>query len=239
MRIIPAIDIIEGKCVRLSQGDYNTKKVYDGSPVDVAKSYEDAGIRYLHLVDLDGAKASHIVNSKVLEDICANTSLKVDFGGGIKSNEDIEIAFEAGAAQITAGSIAVKDPKLVSSWIDRFGADKIILGADVKGEKIAINGWKDDTSENIYDFVEAYIAKGIQSVISTDIATDGMLNGPSVGLYNSLGQKFPDLKVIASGGVSTTKDLDDLLSIGVDGVIIGKAIYEKRISLKELSAYVG
>lgn len=237
MRIIPAIDIIDGQCVRLTKGDYETKKVYDSNPLEVAKTYEGAGIKHLHLVDLDGAKASHIVNTKILESICAKTSLKVDFGGGIKSDEDIETAFSCGAAQITAGSIAVKSPDIVAKWIGLYGAERIILGADVKGEKIAINGWKEATDNNIFDFIKSYMRKGIKSVISTDIATDGMLQGPSFKLYQKIIDRFPDIDLIASGGVSSTKDLEQLKGMGLSGVIVGKAIYENKISIKELSDY--
>ena len=237
MRIIPAIDVINGQCVRLIKGDYSTKKVYDSNPVEVAKSFEDAGIQHLHLVDLDGAKASNIVNTKILEQICSKTNLKVDFGGGVKSEIDIETAFNCGASQITAGSIAVRSPLMVESWIQKYGAEKIILGADVKGHFISIGGWKEDTQENIYDFIDRFMRKGVRSVISTDIATDGMLQGPSIQLYKEMLNRFKDIDLIASGGVSSMKDIEELDKIGVGGVIVGKAIYENKITLEELSNY--
>ena len=239
MRIIPAIDIINGQCVRLTKGDYSTKKVYDSNPLEVAKSFEDAGLKHLHVVDLDGAKASHIVNTKVLEKICSQTSLSVDFGGGVKTDNDLEVAFSCGAAQITAGSIAAKSPEIVERWIEKYGPEKIILGADVKGELIAINGWKEETDKNVFEFVEGFAQKGIRSVISTDIATDGMLQGPSFELYKRMIEKFPVLDLIASGGVADISDLRALSELGLGGVIIGKAIYENKITLKELSEYVG
>jgi phosphoribosylformimino-5-aminoimidazole carboxamide ribotide isomerase len=238
MRIIPAIDVINGECVRLSQGDYKAKTVYSSSPLDVAKSFEDAGLKYLHLVDLDGAKAKQIINADILEQICSQTNLRVDFGGGIKSNKDIERAFSCGAQQITAGSIAVTNPQLVEDWLMKYGAEKIVLGADVKGQQIAINGWKVNTERGIYDFVHEYAKKGIKYLISTDIATDGMLIGPSIELYKTLIDKFKELNIIASGGVSSMNDLDTLKNSGVEGVVIGKAIYENKISTKQLRDYV-
>jgi phosphoribosylformimino-5-aminoimidazole carboxamide ribotide isomerase len=238
MRIIPAIDIIDGKCVRLSQGDYSTKKIYNESPLEVAKQFEDFGINYLHLVDLDGAKARTIVNSKVLENICNQTGLSVDFGGGIKSHDDILKAFDCGAKQVTAGSIAVSDPAQVFDWITEFGSEKIILGADVNESEVMINGWQKGSGQNITTFISKFQEQGIISLISTDIATDGMLSGPSIKLYEQLISDFPEMNVIASGGVSSTSDLDDLIVVGVEGVIIGKAIYESKISLNELSNYV-
>lgn len=237
MRIIPAIDIIEGQCVRLSQGDYNTKKVYDSSPVDVAKRFEDAGIKNLHLVDLDGAKASRVINFDVLNRICAETDLAVDFGGGVKSTEDLKAVLEAGVKQVTAGSIAVKQPELVKFWLDTYG-DQIILGADVKEGKISVGGWLQDTELDWSNFIRDFESNGLEYVISTDIATDGMLEGPSVGLYKEMKSSFPNLNVIASGGVASVADLDQLIEVGVEGVIIGKAIYEGRITLKELEKYV-
>ncbi|MEL6926449.1 MAG: 1-(5-phosphoribosyl)-5-[(5-phosphoribosylamino)methylideneamino] imidazole-4-carboxamide isomerase, partial [Bacteroidota bacterium] len=200
MQIIPAIDIIEGKCVRLTQGDYKQKKVYNENPLEVAKSFEAAGITRLHLVDLDGAKAKHIVNWRVLETIAGQTSLTIDFGGGLKSDEDARIAFEAGAAQITGGSIAVKDPDTFMGWLETYGADKIILGADVKDEKIAISGWQEKTEIDLFDFLADYFQKGLRYVICTDIAKDGLLQGSSVGLYRKINARFPDIKLIASGG---------------------------------------
>ncbi len=238
MRIIPAIDIIEGKCVRLSQGDYNTKKIYNESPLEVAKEFEASGIKYLHLVDLDGAKSNGIVNWKILNEIATKTNLIIDFGGGLKTDKDLQIAFENGANQITGGSIAVKKPEIFSSWIEKYGSDKIILGADVKEENIAVSGWKEKTNQNIFEFLEGYINKGIKYVISTDISKDGMLNGTANELYQNIRDKFPELNVIASGGFSAIQDLDNLYKIGVEGIIIGKAIYENKITLKEIELYV-
>jgi len=234
MQIIPAIDIIDGKCVRLTHGDYAQKTIYNENPVEVAKEFEGAGIQRLHLVDLDGAKAKHIVNWKVLERIASATNLIVDFGGGIKTDKDAEIAFNSGASQITGGSIAVKDPATFEGWISKYGSDKIILGADCKNEQIAISGWQETTNLNLMDFLEGYIAKGVQYVICTDIAKDGALQGTSVDLYKKIRTKFPDLKLIASGGVTDMTDVEALTEIGCYGAIIGKAIYEGRIQLKEL-----
>lgn len=238
MRIIPAIDIIEGKCVRLTKGDYNTKKIYNENPLEIAKQFEDAGIKYLHVVDLDGAKASHIVNYKTLEQIAAKTSLKIDFGGGLKSNKDLHIAFESGASQITGGSIAVKNPKVFSKWIDIYGSDKIILGADCINEKIAISGWQEESDLEVIPFINDYQGKGIEYVICTDISKDGMLEGPSFNLYKRIIAKCNSIKLIASGGISTYDELPRLKEIGCEGVIIGKAIYENRISLKQLEEYI-
>lgn len=234
MLIIPAIDIIDGKCVRLTQGDYNQKKVYNEHPLEVAKAFEDAGITHLHLVDLDGARASHIVNYKVLETIATKTSLTIDFGGGLKSDEDVYIAFESGAHQITGGTIAVKGADVFSRWIEKYGGEKIILGADVKDRKIAVQGWKETSELDLFDFVSDYQKKGIQSIICTDIAKDGMLEGAATDLYKELIDRFPDLKIIASGGVSDMADLERLAEIGCYGVIVGKAIYERKIELSEL-----
>ena len=238
MKIIPAIDIIEGKCVRLEQGDYSIKKIYSENPLELAKQFEDNGIRFLHLVDLDGARSSKIVNWKVLNQIALKTNLKIDFGGGIKSDNDLKIAFENGANQITAGSIAVKDKQQVLSWIKKYGNEKIILGADVKSENIAINGWKVNTNLNVFNFITGYHKNGITNVICTDINKDGMLEGTSVDLYKKILKKIPNIKLIASGGVSNICELDLLIDINVDGVIIGKAIYENKITLKELQKYV-
>ena len=238
MRIIPAIDIIDGKCVRLSKGDYNTKKIYNESPLEVAKQFEASGIQYLHLVDLDGAKASHIVNHNVLEQIASKTSLKIDFGGGLKTNEDLKIAFESGAYQITGGSIAVKNPKMFKSWISNYGSGKIILGADANNEKVAISGWQEESKEELIPFILDYQKEGIQTVICTDIAKDGMLEGPSFELYQRILLKCKDLKLIASGGISTFDELPKLADIGCEGTIIGKAIYENRISLKQLEQFI-
>jgi phosphoribosylformimino-5-aminoimidazole carboxamide ribotide isomerase len=241
MRIIPAIDIIDGKCVRLTKGDYDTKKVYNEDPLEVAKMFEASGIKYLHLVDLDGAKAQHIVNYKVLEQIATKTKLKIDFGGGLKADEDLQIAFNSGAKQITGGSIAVKNPDTFERWIAKYGGEKIILGADSNNGKIAISGWQEDSSEDVIPFIKAYQTKGIQYVICTDIAKDGMLEGPSFDLYKNIIEECGDvqsIKLIASGGISKFDELPKLKDLGCEGVIIGKAIYENRISLKQLEAFV-
>jgi phosphoribosylformimino-5-aminoimidazole carboxamide ribotide isomerase len=238
MRIIPAIDIIDGKCVRLTKGDYSTQKIYNENPLEVAKAFEDAGISYLHLVDLDGAKASHIVNYKILETLAGKTKLKIDFGGGLKSDEDLRIAFEAGANQITGGSIAVKNPKTFNSWILNYGADKIILGADMKDGKIATGGWLESSQEELLPFIKDYERKGIAYVICTDISKDGMLQGPSFSIYEEVLVNSPQLKLIASGGISKYDELFQLEDLGCEGVIIGKAIYENRISLKQLENYI-
>ncbi len=234
MIIIPAIDIIDGKCVRLTQGDYAQKKIYNDNPLEVAKEFEAAGITHIHLVDLDGAKSQHIVNYKVLESISKNTRLKIDFGGGLKSNDDIRIAFECGANQITGGSIAVKNKPLFREWINTFGAEKIILGADVKNGKIAVNGWKEESQEELFSFLESFVSCGIQYVICTDISKDGLLQGAATELYKQIISKFPALKLIASGGVSSVTDLDELKTAGLYGAIVGKAFYEGRIKLSEL-----
>ncbi|CAG5081331.1 1-(5-phosphoribosyl)-5-[(5-phosphoribosylamino)methylideneamino]imidazole-4-carboxamide isomerase [Parvicella tangerina] len=233
MRIIPAIDIIEGKCVRLTEGDYNSKKVYNENPLEVAKEFEDNGIQYLHLVDLDGAKASRIINHRVLEEIASETQLSIDFGGGIKRNDDVRIALESGAKQITGGSIAVKDQELFLNWIEQYGPDKIILGADCKDRKIATSGWIETSKIDVLDFIQQYIEKGIQQVICTDISKDGNLAGPSFELYEEILSKT-SVNLIASGGVSSMHDLERLKKLGCEGVIIGKAIYEGRITLNEL-----
>lgn len=238
MRIIPAIDIIEGKCVRLSKGDYATKKVYSESPLEVAKQFEAHGIEHLHLVDLDGAKASHIVNYQVLESIASKTNLKIDFGGGLKSDEDLKIAFESGANQITGGSIAVKNPDTFNSWIIKYGADKIILGADALDEKVAISGWQEESNKELVPFIQEYQTKGIQYVICTDISKDGMLQGPSFELYQRILNEVPNIHLIASGGISTFHEIPKLAELGCEGTIIGKAIYENRIGLKELEEYI-
>ena len=240
MRIIPAIDIINGQCVRLTKGDYETKKVYNQNPLEVAKAFEDSGIEYLHVVDLDGAKASHIVNYKVLEDIAGKTNLKVDFGGGLKSDEDLYVAFESGANQITGGSIAVKTPEVFKQWINRYGSDKLILGADCNSEKIAISGWQEESDIDVIPFIKGYQAKGIQYVICTDISKDGMLEGPSFDLYERIIIDCDEtsLKLIASGGISDYNELPKLKEMGCEGVIIGKAIYENKISLKQLETFI-
>jgi phosphoribosylformimino-5-aminoimidazole carboxamide ribotide isomerase len=233
MKIIPAIDLIDGKCVRLTKGDYSTKKVYNENPVEVAKMFEDVGLTHLHLVDLDGAKASRIINYPVLEKIARQTNLIIDFGGGLKSNEDLKIAFEAGAHKVTGGSIAVQKPSEFESWIERY-SDKIILGADCLNRKIATQGWTELADLDVIDFIKNYQEKGIEEVICTDISKDGMLKGPSLSLYAEIMQRT-DVKLIASGGVSKLEDLLLLKEIGCDGAIIGKAIYEGKVSLEALS----
>ncbi len=238
MRIIPAIDIIEGKCVRLSKGDYDTKKIYNENPLEVAKEFEDHGIQYVHLVDLDGAKSKHIVNHKVLEQIATKTSLKIDFGGGLKTDEDLKIAFESGANQITGGSIAVKDANTFISWLQKYGPDKIILGADAHNEKIAVSGWQEESDKELIPFIKEYQKEGVTYVICTDISKDGMLQGPSFELYKRILAETKDINLIASGGISTFDELPKLAKIGCEGTIIGKAIYENRISLKQLETYI-
>lgn len=235
MRIIPAIDIIDGKCVRLSQGDYAQKTVYNENPLEVAKQFEDAGLKYLHLVDLDGAKAKKVVNWKVLETITSQTNLSVDFGGGLRTKEDIQTVFDCGAKQITAGSIAVNNRETVLAWISAFGAERIILGADAKNGRIATHGWLDDSGLDAIGFIADYQQKGIEYVVCTDIAKDGMLEGPSIELYKQILKKNAGLKLIASGGVSSIEDLLDLKEIGCEAAIVGKAIYEGKVTLEELS----
>ena len=238
IEIIPAIDLIDGKCVRLSQGDYALKTVYNENPLEVAKMFADAGIRRLHLVDLDGAKAHHIVNHKVLEKITCSTDLIVDFGGGLKSDDDLRIAFECGASMVTGGSIAVKDPYIFTSWITKFGGSKIILGADVKNEKIAVGGWLETTELDLMPFIENYMKLGIIKVICTDISKDGMLQGTAIDLYKKMLALQPGLYLIASGGVSSIKDVELLHEASIPAVIIGKAIYEGKIKLKELTRLI-
>ena len=237
IRIIPAIDIIDGKCVRLSQGDYDKKTVYNANPLEVAKSFEDHGIKHLHLVDLDGAKSSKVVNWKVLETIASKTNLHIDFGGGVKSDDDIRGVFDAGAKQVTAGSIAVKSPETVERWIATYGAERIILGADVHNKMIAINGWKEDSGIELFSFLKDYSTKGISSVICTDIAKDGMLSGSSIELYKDILGEIPSLKLIASGGVTSIQEIEQLQEKGLYGAIVGKAMYEGRITLKELGKF--
>ncbi len=234
MYIIPAIDIIDGECVRLTQGDYSQKKIYDDNPVEVAKRYEDHGFSHLHVVDLDGARSKHVVNIDVLKNITKATDLKVDFGGGIKSTRDIEQAFEAGVSMITGGSIAVKEPKVFEQWIDQYGPDKIILGADVKGRNIAVGGWMDTSEKDIIQFIEHYTKRSIKFVICTDISKDGVLKGPAFELYEELLAEFPGINLIASGGVGSIEDVEKLAETGVWGVIIGKAIYENRVKIDDL-----
>lgn len=255
MRIIPAIDIIDGKCVRLSKGDYDTKKIYNEHPLEVAKEFEAHGIDYLHLVDLDGAKSKHIVNHRVLEQIASKTSLKIDFGGGLKTNDDLRIAFESGANQITGGSIAVKNERTFTSWINEYGAGKIILGADALDEKIAVSGWQEESKEALVPFIQKYQKKGVEYIICTDISKDGMLQGPSFDLYRKIIKEtavnkttggpsgvidvlVPGVKLIASGGISSFDELPRLAAIGCEGTIIGKAIYENRIQLKQLEDFI-
>ena len=255
MRLIPAIDIIDGKCVRLSKGDYGTKKIYNENPLEVAKEFEAHGIQYLHVVDLDGAKSKHIVNHKVLEAIASQTSLKIDFGGGLKSDEDLYIAFESGAHQITGGSIAVKDEETFLGWLETYGSDKIILGADAQNEKVAVSGWQEESNQELVPFIQSYQKKGVKYVICTDISKDGMLEGPSFELYKRIlyktmkhetlvtGSGVEDAEIIginliASGGISAFDELPELAEIGCEGTIIGKAIYENRISLKQLEHYI-
>ncbi len=238
IEIIPAIDLIEGKCVRLSQGDYLQKKIYNENPLEVAQMFADAGIRRLHLVDLDGAKAQHIVNHKVLELITSKTNLIVDFGGGLKSDDDLRIAFECGAQMVTGGSIAVKNPEIFLSWIQKYGGEKIILGADVKDEKIAVGGWLETTDLDLIKFVENYIKQGINKVICTDISKDGMLEGTAIGLYEKMISEIPGIYLIASGGVSSIRDIELLNDANIPAVITGKAIYEGKIKLNELSRFL-
>jgi len=238
IEIIPAIDIIEGKCVRLSKGDYDSKKVYNENPVEVAKEFEASGIRRLHVVDLDGAASHHIVNYHVLERIASQTSLVIDFGGGIKSDDDLKIAFESGASMITGGSIAVKEPEVFTQWIKKYGSDKIILGADVKNKMIAVNGWKEGTEVELMTFLGDYFEKGISKVICTDIDRDGMLQGPSTELYCEILEKYPSAYLIASGGVSCIDDIIKLEEAKVPAVIFGKALYEGKIRLSDLKIFI-
>ncbi|SFS78822.1 1-(5-phosphoribosyl)-5-[(5-phosphoribosylamino)methylideneamino]imidazole-4-carboxamide isomerase [Lutibacter maritimus] len=246
MRIIPAIDIINGKCVRLSKGDYATEKIYNENPLEVAKMFEAHGVKYLHLVDLDGAKASHIINHKVLETIATNTSLSVDFGGGLKTDDDLRVAFESGANQITGGSIAVKNPDIFKSWLQKFGADKIILGADALDEKVAVSGWQEESNEELIPFIQNYMKEGVRYVICTDISKDGMLQGPSFDLYQKIlnqtsivtSSAVEKIKLIASGGISTYDELPRLAEMGCEGTIVGKAIYEHKISMKQIEKFI-
>lgn len=237
IEIIPAIDLIDGKCVRLTRGDYERKKIYNEDPLEVAKMFAGAGITRLHLVDLDGAKAQHIVNHKVLERICSSTNLIVDFGGGLKSDKDLQIAFECGASMITGGSIAVKNPDIFNNWINSFGSEKIILGADVMDEKVAVTGWTETTDRVLIPFLKNYIDKGITKIICTDISKDGMLEGPAFDLYEKILGEFPQIYLIASGGVSSMADIEKLNNANVPAVILGKAIYEGKVKLNELSVF--
>ena len=237
IELIPAIDIIDGKLVRLTKGDYDTKKEYSKDPLEVARQFESIGIRRLHVVDLDGAKGGHIVNYRTLERIATQTSLTIDFGGGIKSDEDVRIAFESGARMITVGSIAVKYPQLFLTWLEKYGADAIILGADIKDGCIAVQGWLESSDARWQTFLQSYVSRGVRKVISTDISRDGMLSGPSTELYKDMMQEFPELYVIASGGVSCMQDVLQLAAANVPAVIMGKAIYEGRITMQELEDY--
>ena len=237
MQIIPAIDIIEGKCVRLTQGDYLQKKIYNEDPLEVAKAYEGAGLKRLHLVDLDGAKAGQVVHWKVLEKITHHTKLTIDFGGGIKTTSTLESVLNAGATYATIGSIAVKNELLFQEWIHQFGAEIFLLGADVVNEKIAISGWLEKTNLSVFDFIQSYISKGIQQIFCTDIQKDGKLEGPSLTLYQKIIKQFPTLQLIASGGVSSLEDLQALEKVGCSAAIIGKAIYENKITLSALAQY--
>lgn len=238
MRIIPAIDIIDGKCVRLSQGDFSRQKTYYDDPLEVAKMFEDFGIQYLHLVDLEGAKNGRITNQRVLEKIAQSTNLIIDFGGGLKTDEDVKIAFESGASQITGGSIAVNNPELFQTWMEHYGPEKIILGADVSNGKIAVSGWQEESSHDLLPFLKGYYSKGLEQVICTDISKDGMLLGPGFTLYQLILETLPELKLIASGGVTTMDDLYTLKELGCEGAIIGKAIYEETITLHQLQKFI-
>lgn len=238
IEIIPAIDIIDGKCVRLTQGDYNQKTVYNEDPVEVAKMFEDAGIKRLHTVDLDGARSSHVVNTRVIERIATHTNLTIDFGGGIKSDEDLRKAFDAGAQMVTIGSVAVKEPELFASWVETYGGEKIILGADVKNGYISISGWLEEGEQKLMDFICHHTKNGIHNVLCTDISRDGMLQGPAIELYKDIMAHYPTLHLIASGGVSCINDIERLNDAGIPAVVFGKAIYEGRINLKELERFL-
>lgn len=237
IELIPAIDMIDGKCVRLTQGDYDTKKVYNEDPLEVAKMFEDQGIRRLHVVDLDGARQGRIINYRTLERLATRTSLIIDFGGGLKQESDLEIAFESGAQMITGGSIAVKNPEVFTSWISKFGSEKIILGADAKDKKIAISGWEETTDKELIPFIQDYYDKGITKTICTDISRDGMLQGTAIELYKEILEQIPTLYLIASGGVSSLQDIEKLAEAGIPAVIFGKAIYEGKIQLKDLARF--
>ena len=237
MQIIPAIDIIDGKCVRLTEGDYSRQTTYNEQPLEVALQFEDAGLKRLHLVDLDGAKAGLVRNWKVLEQLTSKTALEIDFGGGIKTEQDLSVVFNSGAAYATIGSLAVKQPDVFVAWLQKYGAGKFLLGADVKDEKIAVSGWLETTDIVIYDFIEQYMEKGIEQLFCTDVSKDGKLEGPATALYRGILERFPQLYFIASGGVSSISDLESLREAGCKGAIVGKAIYENRISLKELRRF--
>ena len=234
IELIPAIDIIEGKCVRLTKGEYSSQKTYSENPLEIAKQLEDIGVKRLHMVDLDGAKSKHIVNHKVLETIANSTSLKIDFGGGIKSDADIHTAFDSGASLVTIGSVASTSPELFLSWIDKYGTDKIILGADVRNGMISINGWKEDSQYSLFDFLDKYIEAGIINILCTEISRDGMLEGPATDLYKEIMQRYPNINLIASGGISCMKDIEVLDDNGIPSVVFGKAMYEERISMADI-----
>lgn len=238
IELIPAIDLIDGKCVRLSQGDYNSKCIYNENPVEVALELEAHGIQRLHIVDLDGAASQHIVNYRILDQIAGRTSLKIDFGGGIKSDEDLVIAFENGAQMVTIGSVAIKQPALFERWLTLYGNEKIILGADTKNGKIAVSGWKEESSQELMPFLGDYLGKGVTKVLCTDISKDGMLKGPATALYSQILQSYPETYLIASGGISCMEDILALNDAGIPAVVFGKALYEGRITLKELSNYI-
>jgi phosphoribosylformimino-5-aminoimidazole carboxamide ribotide isomerase len=238
IEIIPAIDIIEGKCVRLQQGEYSTKIIYDENPLEVAKIFEDSGLKRIHIVDLEGAKANKVINFKILEEIASGTKLVIDFGGGIKTEEDLEKVLSSGASFATIGSIAVKEPSVFKSWLDKYGSDRIIVGADVKDDKLAISGWTSLTDVHLFDFVKDNQDAGVRYILCTDISKDGMLLGSSISLYKNLKEKFPELNIIASGGITNISEIEELNSLNLYGVIVGKAIYEGMISLEELSKFV-
>ena len=239
IEIIPAIDIIDGKCVRLTQGDYGKQKTYSDNPLEVAKLFEGYGVRRLHVVDLDGAKSSHVVNLRVLEQIASHTDLVIDFGGGIKSENDLTLSLNAGASMLTIGSLAVKNPDLVKGWLKDYGAERFIIGADVKDEKISINGWKEEGEDTLYPFLERYTSEGVVNVLCTDISRDGMLQGPSLTLYENILKRFPELHLIASGGVGGVDDIRKLNEMGVPAVVFGKAFYEGLIRIEQLKEFLG
>lgn len=234
IELIPAIDLINGQCVRLTKGDYAQKKVYNDNPAEVARKFEELGFKRLHVVDLDGAKSKHIINDKVLKDITDSTELKVDFGGGIKTEDDIEKAFAAGASLVTVGSIAVTNPTLFLEWLDKYGADRLILGADVRNGKISINGWKEDSTQDLLPFLKQYVDKGVKNVLCTEISKDGTLQGPAIELYKKVMAEYPHIHLIASGGVSCNKDIEDLNKAGIPAVVFGKAFYEGKIDISRL-----
>lgn len=238
IELIPAIDIIDGKCVRLTKGEYSSQKTYNQNPLDIAKQLEDIGVKRLHMVDLDGAKSKHIVNHKTLEAVASSTSLIIDFGGGIKSDADIHTAFEAGASMVTIGSIASTSPDIFLGWLNEYGAERIILGADVRNGKISINGWKEDGKYELFDFLDNYISKGISNVLCTEISRDGMLGGPATELYKKIMNRYPDINLIASGGVSGMRDIEELSESGIPSVVFGKALYEGKIKMSNIEKWL-